>query len=154
MPFSVLSRSHVVAFSLLAAALGGCAAGAPKGAVPADAHVDVLQMNAIVLRGTAEEAQGPACATGAPAKANHYLELKNTMSGQFMLHPAPGAQAPKFALLHIVNLDTNESYCVTSKGDGTPANVARQFQSGTYAITVGEAAGTPNRAYELKFEKM
>jgi len=133
--------SALVSLALVA----GCAGGIDS-KLPADAHVDHMQADRLVLRGTAAAAERPSC-TDSGLAAMHYVELPGDMTGKIELRAARSASA----VLHVKNLDTNKIWCMTTKADGTMPSIPGEFAGGTYAVSVSETSAQP---YEVVFERL
>ena len=137
---SFLVPSTLVSFALLA----GC--GGAESRLPEGAHVDHMQADRLVLRGTAHAAERPSCSESA-LPAMHLVDVPGDMVGKIELR---AASAPS-AVLHVTNLDTNKTWCMTTKSDGTLPSIPGEFAGGTYAVTVSETSAQP---YEVVFERL
>lgn len=134
-----------------AAALGSiaCAKDA-RDEVPANARVETLQTDAIVLRGTAPAESGNAkCDDVKTGPENtRYLELSEPTTGHLMLRNAG------VAVLHVRHLDSNKVWCVLTQADGSGAEIPGEFSTGVYAISVSASHTAAPRSYEVVFEKL
>jgi len=150
---SLIHASGLASLALAALALGGCASGSHT-EVPANARVDIMQTDKMVLHGTADASlASPNCKTDAlPAK--HLVELKDDLAGHIILRPAGAEPAPRLAVLHVTQLDTNRTWCVQTSSDGTTATIPGEFPMGVYAISVTEARSATPHKYEVVVEKL
>lgn len=130
--------------------LFGCA-GSARGDLPANARVDTLQTGSIVLRGVADaDPRGPNCAS-AELPAKHLLELKESLVGKLQLRQSLKSSEALVAVLHVKHLDSNKTWCVMTKPDGTLPTIPGEFATGVYAISVAGAHAQP---YEVLFETL
>ncbi len=144
----------VAILSVLATA---CGAQGKSSAVPEGAHVDILQTEQLVLRGSSPtRLDRVACDKAAPAAAQHLLELRDDTNGSFRLRPAAGERGLQVAMLHITNLDSNRTWCAVVAPDGSPALIPGGFPSGTYAISVSAASAgqSPPPRYEVVVQRL
>jgi hypothetical protein len=147
---TIASRS-LASLPLLTMILGATGCSTAHDAVPAGAHVETLQTQSLVLRGTAPAHPGSAsCAPSAVAPSqSHLLELKEDVTGNIVLRPT---NVP--AVMHVALLGSAKTWCVTTKGDGTGATIPGDFATGVYAISVeGSGSRTP-LTYQIVFEKL
>jgi hypothetical protein len=150
-------QSALVRFVKLSAACvgvataAGCAAGTP---VPADARVETMQTDKMVLRGDAEStAESPSCKMD-PLPAKHFVRLNQKTNGHVLLRPAAGQPKLELAVLHVTHLDSNRTWCVQSAADGSIASIPAEFPYGVYAISVTEGRSASSHRYEVVFEKL
>lgn len=135
---------------VLVPALFAVAACAPSQTVPADANVQTLQTQSVVLRGTAPANGGSlSCADAAPGGSASYLELKEDVTANVALRPMAGV-----AVLHVTNVATHKTWCVMTKGDGTGAMIPGEFGMGVYAIDVQCSRTDAAQPYAVQFEKL
>jgi hypothetical protein len=127
----------------------GCATA--RDAVPAGAHVETLQTQSLVLRGTAPAHPGSASCGSSPSppSQSHLLELKEDTTGNIVLRPT---NSP--AVMHVALLGSSKTWCVTTKGDGTGATIPGDFVMGVYAISVEGSQSKAPLAYQVVFEKL
>jgi hypothetical protein len=138
-------------FALGVASLVGCAGSIP---IPADARVESMQTDKMVLRGeAAASVDNPSCQTNA-LPARHFVKLNEDLNGHFLVRPAAGESALKLAVLHITNLESGKSWCVQAGADGAPAMIGAEFPQGTYAVSVTEGRTSAPHRYELVVEKL
>jgi hypothetical protein len=149
--FAAAAAAAGAAAGAVAVAVTGCASGTP---VPADARVETMQTDKMVLRGTAEASdKSPSCKMDAlPAK--HFVKLQAKTLAHLMLRPALGQPKLELAVLHVTHLESNRTWCVQSTADGSPASIPGEFPYGTYAIGVSEGKTTQPHRYEVVFEKL
>ena len=150
-----LSFRHAAAVTTAAAcfvAVTGCAGGTP---IPADARVETMQTDKMVIRGTAEAtAESPSCKMS-PLPAKHFVKLEAPKTnGHVLLRPALGQPKLELAVLHLTHMESNRTWCVQSTADGSAASIPAEFPYGTYAISVSEARTTQPHRYEVVFEKL
>lgn len=119
--------------------------------VPADAHVDILQTDSLVLHGTAAPHPGSAtCASGTSSGATkHFLQLDEDTTASFVLRPTGGV-----SVLHVQQLATNRTWCVLTHDDGTGGTIPGEFPSGVYAITVEGSGSKAPMPYSVVVERM
>ncbi|HEY2510724.1 MAG TPA: hypothetical protein VGI39_07705 [Polyangiaceae bacterium] len=136
-------------------ALAGAGCATSHAVIPPGTPVQALIADRLTLRGTAEPTLlNPSCSAAAPAKPAHIFELPEETRAMIMLAP-PGAEPQLPAtMLHVTNLDSNKTWCVMSKPDGSPATIAAEFPSGHYAVSVAEVNGAAPRKYEVRVEKL
>ena len=145
-------KSVSIVVGLAALALGGCAthAAAPPG-VPVHGFV----ADSLVLRGTAEPTLTSAsCTAAAPTSPKHVVNFAEDTRATIFLGPEKGQPLLPVSMLHLTHLDTNRTWCVMTKADGTPATLAGELPQGLYAVTVAEPKNTPAARYEVTFEKL
>jgi hypothetical protein len=146
---SIVARSLA---SLLLLVVGATGCSTAHDAVPAGAHVETLQTQSLVLRGTAPAHPGSASCGSSSATApaqSHLLELKEDTTGNIMLRPTSAV-----AVLHVALLGSSKTWCVTTKGDGTGATIPGDFAMGVYAISVEGSQSKAPLAYQVVFEKL
>jgi hypothetical protein len=142
--------SSLVGFAALA--LGGCAS-APT--LPAGVPVHPLVAEMLTLRGTAAATlANPACSAANPSKPAHLMELSEDTRATVMLGPQLGEPPLPVSMLHLTHLESNRTWCVMTREDGTPASLADELPMGTYAVSVLEMRGEAPRRYELKVRKL
>ena len=147
-------KSGSVVVGLVALALGGCAstnsAKAPPG-VPVHGFV----ADSLILRGTAEPTLTSAtCTASAPTSPKHVVNLSDDTRATIFLGPEKGQPLLPVSMLHITHLDSNRTWCVMTKSDGTPAALVGEFPQGLYAIAVAESRSATPQRYEVTFEKL
>lgn len=145
-------KSVSFVMGLAALALGGCATHATA---PAGVPVHGFVADSLVLHGTAEPTLTSAsCSAAAPTSPKHIVHLDEETRATIFLGPEKGQPLLPVSMLHITHLDTNRTWCVMTKSDGTPAALVGEFPSGLYSVAVAETrAATPQR-YEVTFEKL
>ncbi|HEY3821020.1 MAG TPA: hypothetical protein VGL81_27840 [Polyangiaceae bacterium] len=150
---STVLRAVVPAFAPALAAvpvLTLLACSPARSAVPADAHVEILQTQKLVLHGTvAPHPASASCASSAAGSAPQYLQLNEDTMGNIVLRPTGGA-----AVLHVQELATNKTWCVTSAGDGSGATIPGEFPGGVYSITVEGSHSEGPTSYAVVFERL
>jgi hypothetical protein len=143
-----MSPSVVLLASVATAAGLGCSSA--RGAVPPGAHVEVLQTERIVLRGTAAaNAASASCADPSGRAEPQYLELKEDAAANVILRPIAGV-----AVLHVRELASSRTWCAMSPGDGAGAAIPGEFPAGVYAISVQGSRSTGPLPYTVAFEKL
>jgi hypothetical protein len=145
-------RFGSVVMALAGLALAGCAAhAAPPPGVPVHGFV----ANSLTLRGTAEPTLTSAtCSAAAPTSPKHVVELPEETRATIFLGPEKGQPLLPVSMLHMTHLDSNRTWCVMTKADGTPAALVGEFPSGVYAIAVAESKSAAPQRYEVTFEKL
>jgi hypothetical protein len=148
--------SHFLKFPMVfgaaAIALAGCAS---RPMVVAGVPVHVLIAQELTLRGVAAPTlSNPSCSGAVAMKAAHVFALEDTTMASIMLHPQAGEGALPVTMLHITHLESNRTWCVMTKDDGTPAMVGGELPMGTYEVSVAEMRGAEPRRYELRVEKL
>lgn len=140
-------------FAATAIALAGCASSSAN--IPAGVPVHTLAAERLVMRGVAPATlANPACTAAAPTKPAHLMELSEDTRATVLLTPQAGEGPLPIAMLHMTHLESNKTWCVMTKEDGTPAVVAGELPMGTYAVAVAEMRGNEPRRYELKVHKL
>jgi hypothetical protein len=145
----IASRSLASLPALVILGAAGCVS--PRDAVPPGAHVETLQTESLVLRGTAPPHPGSAsCGSSAaiPSQA-HLLELKEDTTGDIELRPT---SCP--AVMHVALLGSGKTWCATTKGNGLGASIPGDFATGVYAISVEGSGSSAPLAYQIVFEKL
>jgi hypothetical protein len=132
----------------------GCAAQS-HAAAPAGVPVQALIADRLTLRGTASPTlTNPSCDTSTSLQPSHVFEMPEESQAMIRLTPSLGEGPLPTAMMHVTNLDTNKTWCVMTKPDGTPATIAGDLPSGMYSVSVAEIVGAPPRRYEVKVEKL
>jgi hypothetical protein len=149
---SKLGVSSVALLSAVAAlpALGLLACSPARSALPPNAHLEILQTEKLVLRGTAApHPESASCASSARDATTRYLQLNEDTTANIVLRPTGAV-----ALLHVEELATNRTWCVMTRGDGTGATIPGEFPSGIYAITVEGSHSDAPTPYSVAIEKL
>ena len=147
---SVKIGSVVVALSALA--LGACA---QHTVTPPGVPVHGMVANSLTVRGVAEASLTSASCTGAaPVSPKHVVELPEETRVTIFLGPIKGEPLLPVSMLHLTHLESNRTWCVMTKPDGTPASLVGEFPQGNYAIAVAESRSDVPRRYEVTFEKL
>jgi hypothetical protein len=121
-----------------------------RSAVPADAHVEILQTQKLVLHGTiAPHPASASCASSAEGSAPQYLRLNEDTMGNIVLRPLGVT-----AVLHVQELASNKTWCVMTNGDGSGATIPGEFPLGDYSITVEGSRSSSPTAYAVVFERL
>ena len=145
----VMLKSAVPVLAVVAA-LSAFACSPARSAVPAGAHVEILQTQKLVLHGTAAPHPASAsCASGAPTSTSRFLQLNEETTGNLMLRPIG-----REAVLHLQELATNRTWCVMTRPDGTGAVIPGTFPGGVYSIAVEGSRSEAAAPYEVVFERM
>lgn len=145
-------RNVSIVAGLAAVALAGCAAHT---ATPPGVPVHGLVANSLILRGTAEPTLTSATCNGAaPTSPKHIVELPEDTRVTIFLGPEKGQPLLPVSMLHITHLESNRTWCVMTKADGTPAALVGEFPSGNYAVAVAESRSAAPQRYEVTFEKL
>ncbi len=140
-----------VCVGLLAAT--GCASGGAT--PPAGVPVHGLVTNSMTLHGVGETTLTSAtCTVAAPASPKHIIHLEEETRATVLLGPEKGHPPLPVSMLHITHLDSNRTWCVMTKPDGTPAAIAAEFPSGMYAVSVAEPRTAIAQRYEITLEKL
>jgi hypothetical protein len=139
---------RLLVLSSALAAVTGCAAGG-RGALPADARVETLQTDRMVMRGTAAPNAASVTCAQMQGGSPKYLELKSDETANMVLRPLDGV-----AVLHVQELATNKTWCVMTKGDGTGAAINGTFPMGVYAISVEASHSDHAMPYAVSIEKL
>jgi hypothetical protein len=117
--------------------------------------VHVVIARELTMRGTAQPTlTNPSCSGAVAQKASHVFALEDNTMASIMLHPPAGAAALPVTMLHITHLESNRTWCVMTKDDGTPAMVGGELPMGTYEVAIAEVQGAAPRAYELRVQKL
>jgi xanthine dehydrogenase molybdopterin-binding subunit B len=136
-----------------AAVLAGCAGRATQTA--SGMPVQALVADRLTLHGTAQPTlANPSCSASPPAKPSHVIEMAEETRATVLLTAALGEPPLPLATLHITNVETHRSWCVTTKTDGSPAALATVFPSGTYEVSIAETDTAAPRRYEVKLQKL
>ena len=152
--FSVFpnSSTRLGLIGAAALALGGCAS---RPMVVAGVPVHVVIAQELTLRGVASPTlSNPSCTGAAPTKAAHVFALEDGTMASIMLSPQPGEPALPATMLHITHVESNRTWCVMTKDDGSPAIVGGELPMGTYEVAVAEMSGSAPRRYELRVQKL
>jgi len=152
--FSAFMNSSIRLGLIGAAALtfGGCAS---RPMVVAGVPVHTVIMGELTMRGVASPSlSNPSCSGALPTKASHVFALEDSTLASIMLNPQPGEPALPITMLHITHLESNRSWCVMTKSDGSPAIVGGELPMGTYEVAVAEMRGEEPRRYELRVQKL
>lgn len=137
---------------LAALALAGCAA---RPTVVQGVPVMALVADKMTLHGVATASlSNPSCTAEAPSKPAHVFELQEGAHATVMLRPETGEGPLPVSVLHITHMESNRTWCVTTKPDGSPAVLASELPSGMFAVAVAEMRGAEPRRYEVKIEKL
>ena len=146
---SKLHLALVVPLALLATFAGACAPA--RSALPADARVEILQTERLVLHGTASASPAGASCTSAGAAGSRpvYLQLNEQTNGNILLRPTAGV-----AVLHVEELATNRTWCVMTHADGTGAAIPADFPGGVFAISVEASRAAGSLPFEVVFERL
>jgi hypothetical protein len=146
--FRAHSRPLLSILALLPA-LGALACSPAKSAVPAGAHLEIMQTQRLVLHGTAAaHPESATCASGSAASTPQYLQLNEDITGNFALRPVGGV-----AILHL-QLATNRTWCVMTHDDGTGATIPGEFPGGVYSVTVEGSHSIAPTPYSVIVEKL
>jgi hypothetical protein len=135
------------AIGLVSLALAACAPAQTPASLPPGAHVETLQFQRIVLRGTASAHPGDASCASAPASTPVYLQLNEETEGNIVLRPIRAA-----AVLHVEELATSRTWCVIQER-GAGATIPGQFPQGVYAISVDGSRAAEPTPFEVAFER-
>jgi hypothetical protein len=146
-----MTPASLTASLVVVATLGAAGCSTAHDAVPAGAHVDTLQTQSLVLRGTAPAHPGSAsCGSAADVTPqSHLLELKEDATANIVLRPTSSV-----AVMHVAQLGTSKTWCVMTKGDGGGATIPGDFATGVYAISVEGSCSSAPLAYQVMFEKL
>ena len=136
----------------LALAAAGCAEhSAALPGVP----VHPLMTETLRLHGTASPTLvNMACSATAPAKPSNVLELADDTRVTILLGPQAGEPALPLTMLHLTHLETNRTWCVMTRADGTPAAIGGELPSGQYAVSVAEMRTAQPRKYEVRILRL
>jgi hypothetical protein len=136
----------------LALATAGCAG--QTAALPG-VPVHPLMTETLRLHGTASPTLlSTACSATAPAKPANVLELSDDTRVTILLGPQAGEPALPVTMLHLTHLESNRTWCVTSRADGAPASIGAELPSGQYAVSVAEVQTAAPRKYEVRVLRM
>jgi hypothetical protein len=131
----------------------GCASSGAQ--LPAGVPVHGLVTNTMTLHGTAEATLTSAtCTVAAPASPKHVIHLEEETRATVLLGPEKGHAPLPVSMLHITHLESNRTWCVMTKSDGTPAAIAAEFPSGNYLVSVAEPRSASPQRYEIQLEKL
>ncbi len=136
--------------ALAVSALTLVACSPARSAVPADAHVEILQTQKLVLHGTiAPHPASASCASSAEGSAPQYLRLNEDTTGNIVLRPLGVT-----AVLHVQELASNKTWCVMTSGDGSGATIPGEFPRGDYSIAVEGSRSSSPAPYSVVFERL
>jgi hypothetical protein len=151
---SRVKLSVVLGLAFAGLAFAGCASSSAA-ALPAGVPVHGLVTNSMTLHGVGETTLTSAtCTVAAPASPKHVIHLEEGTRAAIFLGPEKGHPPLPVTMLHITHLESNRTWCVMTKPDGTPAAIAADFPSGMYAVSVAEPRSSSPRRYEITLEKL
>ena len=121
----------------------------------AEAPTHVVIAGGLTLRGVAEPTLSNASCGGAtPVKASQTFELQDSALASIILQPQDGEGPLPKTMLHVTHVESNQTWCVMTRDDGSPALVGGELPMGTYAVAVAGMRGAQPRRYEVRIEKL
>jgi hypothetical protein len=143
-----------IPFGVCLVVAGGAGCAGSTAALPG-VPVHPLMTETLRLEGTATPTlASPSCSAPTLAKPANVLELTDDTRVTIRLAAPSGEPALPVTIMRLTHLETNRSWCLVTRADGTPAMIGGEFPSGQYAVSVSEMSSATPHHYEVRVERL